>query len=69
MLPSYLEREGSSLIYMTEQLIQQSQNANSGFYLNDYEKLKNVIEKLEAAQQPTILIGVSFCSFRFDRTV
>ena len=60
LLPSYLEREGSSLIYMTEQLIQQSQNANSGFYLNDYEKLKNVIEKLEAAQQPTILIGVSF---------
>jgi hypothetical protein len=72
LLPSYLEREGSSLIYMTESLIQQSQGTDSGFYLNDYEKLKSVIEKLEAAQQPTILIGVSFAlldlieQFNFD---
>tara|TARA_B100000767_G_scaffold275787_2_gene315639 strand:+ start:12694 stop:13623 length:930 start_codon:yes stop_codon:yes gene_type:complete len=72
LLPCYLERKGSSLIYMVENLIQQSQSADSGFYLNDYEKLKNVIEKLEATHQPTILIGVSFAlldlieQFNFD---
>lgn len=48
LLPSYLEREGSSLIYMVENLIEKSQNVNSGFYLYDTEAL---IEKLIALEE------------------
>jgi len=45
LLPSYLEREGSSLIYMVEDLIQLSNQPESGFYLNNHDEL---IEKLIA---------------------
>ena len=37
LLPSYLEREDSSLIYMVNDLIEGSKNPESGFYLNNYE--------------------------------
>lgn len=60
LLPSYLEREGSSLIYMVNDLIQQSKQAESGFYLNNFEALANTLKALEAKQQKTLLIGVSF---------
>lgn len=60
LLPSYLERQGSSLIYMADRLIQDSCHPKSGFYLDNLEELKTVIEALEAAQQPTLLLGVSF---------
>lgn len=58
LLPSYMEREGSSLIYMTEYLIKHSNNPLSGFYLNNYNDLIDTLKKLNA--QKTILIGVSF---------
>lgn len=58
LLPSYLERESSSLIYMTEYLIKHSNHPLSGFYLNNYNDLIHVLKKLE--NQKTILIGVSF---------
>ena len=58
LLPSYMEREGSSLIYMTEYLIKHSNNSLSGFYLNNYNDLIDTLKKLNA--QKTILIGVSF---------
>lgn len=60
LLPSYLEREGSSLIYMVEALITLSNNQESGFYLNDLEKLSQVLNELEAKGKRTLLIGVSF---------
>ena len=60
LLPSYLEREGSSLIYMMESLIKQSKHKESGFYLNNYSELKDVILKLETEGKKTLLIGVSF---------
>ena len=41
LLPSYLEREGSSLIYMVDDLIQKSKNSNSGFYLHNHQELFN----------------------------
>ena len=72
LLPSYLEREGSSLIYMVEDLINKSNNPKSGFYLNNLEALNKTILELENAQQKTLLIGVSFAlldlveSFNFD---
>ncbi|WP_138432856.1 LuxE/PaaK family acyltransferase [Winogradskyella algicola] len=60
LLPSYLEREGSSLIYMVDDLIQKSKHPVSGFYLNNLEDLSKTLNKLEASGQKTLLIGVSF---------
>lgn len=60
LLPSYLERTGSSLVYMAQHLIEQSQHPMSGFYLNQLGELSNVLSHLEGAKQPTILLGVSF---------
>lgn len=65
LLPSYLERDNSSLIYMVNKLIEQSSNSQSGFYLDEYEKLASVIIELEKSQQKTILIGVTFALLDF----
>ena len=60
LLPSYLEREGSSLIYMVQDLIEKSNNPASGFYLNDLNALVQNLKKLEEQGQKVLLIGVSF---------
>ena len=60
LLPSYLEREGSSLIYMVNDLISKSKHPESGFYLNNLADLANTLKKLESLEQKTLLIGVSF---------
>jgi len=60
LLPSYLEREGSSLIYMVDDLIRKSKHSKSGFYLDNLSDLANTLEQLESVKQKTILIGVSF---------
>ncbi|NDP26742.1 MAG: acyl transferase [Flavobacterium sp.] len=60
LLPSYLEREGSSLIYMVEDLIQITNNSESGFYLHNHEELIEKLVKLDNAGQNVILIGVTY---------
>ncbi|MGE9314728.1 acyl transferase [Niabella sp. CJ426] len=60
LLPSYLERQHSSLVYMVEELVQQSGHEKSGFYLYDFEKLYESLQALEQAGQKTLLIGVTF---------
>jgi phenylacetate-coenzyme A ligase PaaK-like adenylate-forming protein len=60
LLPSYLEREGSSLIYMVNDLIQLSNNPNSGFYLHNYDELIAKLVELDANWQNVILIGVTY---------
>jgi len=60
LLPNYREREGSSLIYMVDELIRKSEHEKSGFYLNDYDGLSETIAELEKKKQKTILIGVSY---------
>ena len=60
LLPAYLEREGSSLVYMVDDLIKRSKHPKSGFYLNNLEELSNTIIELERKSQKTLLIGVSF---------
>jgi len=60
LLPSYLEREGSSLIYMVSRLMTLSGNANSGFFLDDYAGLLRSIQKSRAAGLKVLLIGVTF---------
>lgn len=60
LLPSYLERQNSSLVYMVNELIRLSGHPQSGFYLNEHEKLAGVLSGLEEKGQPTLLIGVTF---------
>ena len=60
LLPSYLEREGSSLIYMVEDLIQMTNNTESGFYLHNHEELIEKLVKLDNGGQNVILIGVTY---------
>ena len=60
LLPSYLEREGSSLVEMVSGLIYQSDHSNSGFYLSEFKKLHQVLLKLKVKKQKTLLIGVTF---------
>lgn len=60
LLPSYLERKGSSLIYMVEDLIKQGNHSDSGFYLYNTLGLRNKLEELESKGAKTLLIGVSF---------
>ena len=65
LLPSYLERENSSLVYMVNRLIQKSKHHNSGFYLNDFDKLHQTLMENEINEQQTLLIGVSFALLDF----
>lgn len=65
LLPSYLERDGSSLVYMVEAMIAQSAHPQSGFYLYNHEELNNIIQQLETSQTKTLLIGVSFALLDF----
>ena len=60
LLPSYLEREGSSLIYMVNDLIERSNNPNSGFYLHNYNELTTQLTELDASGQNVLLIGVTY---------
>lgn len=65
LLPSYLEREGSSLIYMAQDLITQSGNADSGFYLYNHQELHHSLQRQKTAGKPTLLIGVTFALLDF----
>lgn len=60
LLPSYLEREGSSLIYMVDDLIKLSNHPESGFYLNNYDDLIQKLLQLDEAGENIILIGVTY---------
>lgn len=65
LLPSYLERDGSSLIFMVDQLIKESRNEDSGFYLYNYDALYNKLLTLSKFGNKTILFGVSFALLEF----
>ncbi len=65
LLPSYLERGNSSLVFMADELIRLSNNRQSGFYLYDFEKLRNTILHNEILKQPTLLIGVTYALLDF----
>ncbi len=60
LLPSYLERDGSSLIYMVNDLIERSNHSKSGFYLSNHKELSETLMKLDQSGQKVLLIGVSF---------
>ena len=77
LLPSYLEREGSSLIHMVDDLIQLSNHPESGFYLHNYDELIEKITQLDQSGQNVILIGVTYAlldliekqSFQLENTI
>lgn len=65
LLPSYLERTGSSLIYMVSDLISKSKHPKSGFFLHEYEQLYEVLQELQSTGVKTLVIGVSFALLEF----
>lgn len=65
LLPSYLERNNASLVYMTDFFIQQTKNVNSGFYLYNYEDLLRVLKKLRKNNSKVMLLGVTFALLDF----
>jgi hypothetical protein len=65
LLPSYLERQGSSLITMVQGLIEDSKNPASGFFLNNHADLFDALQTLKKKRNPTLLIGVSFALLDF----
>ena len=60
LLPNYLERKGSSLVYMVDEFITKSNNVESGFYLDNLEELTQKLIALDKKGQKVLLIGVSF---------
>jgi acyl-CoA synthetase (AMP-forming)/AMP-acid ligase II len=60
LLPSYTEREGSSLVYMVDNLIQRSLNPHSGFYKNNFVDFIPAIKMAKEENQKVLLLGVSF---------
>lgn len=77
LLPSYLERGGSSLVYMVNDLIEASDNPDSGFYLDDLDGLAEKLITLDQNGQNVLLIGVTYAlldlienrKFRLENTV
>ncbi|MFW5872515.1 MAG: acyl transferase [bacterium] len=65
LLPAYLERTGSSLVYMVDKLIKISNRKNSGFYMHNHEDLSKKIIELERDGEKTLLLGVSFALLDF----
>jgi hypothetical protein len=65
LLPSYLERSHSSLVYMVDELVRISKVAESGFYLYEHQQLHDTIMALEKRKQKLLLIGVTFALLDF----
>jgi len=68
LLPSYLERGQSSLVYMVNELIARSGHPDSGFYLHEFDELHSLLNRLEAEGQRVWLIGVTFALLDFAAT-
>lgn len=66
LLPSYLERKNSSLVYMAEVLMHLSAHQSNGFFLDDFALLNDRILQQELKGQPTLILGVSFALLDFS---
>jgi len=65
LLPSYLEREGSSLVFMVDELIRRTKKPVSGFFLNNDNELSEILKQLKTQNEKVILFGVSFALIDF----
>jgi phenylacetate-coenzyme A ligase PaaK-like adenylate-forming protein len=68
LLPSYLERNSSSLVYMVQRMIEAGRHQLSGFYLYNFEELYHKLQQLQASGQKTLLIGVTYALLDFSET-
>ena len=66
LLPSYLERQDSSLVYMVKSLMELSSHPQNGFYLTNFDQLSDTIKQLEKQKQKTILFGVTYALLDFS---
>ena len=65
LLPSYLERKGSSLVFMADDLIKRSTNPDSGFYLYNHREFYVQLKKQQTTKKKTLLLGVTFALLDF----
>jgi len=65
LLPSYLERSNASLVHMAGVLMEQGRHTDSGFYLDEWERLAKILQRLEQAGRKTLLLGVTFALLDF----
>ena len=65
LLPSYQERDGSSLIYMVDALIKDSDNMESGYYLYNHQELFDKLQLLRSAGRKVLLLGVTYALLDF----
>lgn len=68
LLPSYLERSGSSLVYMVDHLIRATGQATSGFFLDKIEELRRAIEDARLVGKRVILFAVTFALLKLAET-
>lgn len=69
LLPNYLEKQNSSLVYMVNFLMQQSTQPQNGYYLYNHLELYELLKQLKTQEKPTILFGVSFALLDFLETL
>lgn len=67
LLPSYLERNNASLVFMMQHLITRTNSAYSGFYLHDYDKLQKNLHQARKSGQKVLLLGVTFALLDFAK--
>lgn len=65
LLPSYLERQHSSLVYQVAHFIRNSEFRQSSFFLHDMDRLHDVLGRNENDRIPTILWGVTYALLDF----
>lgn len=65
LLPSYLERKNASLVHMARTLMQHSRQPGNGFYLDEWERLRSMLEAGDREQRKTLLLGVTFALLDF----
>ncbi len=65
LLPSYLERDNSSLVFMADELIKRSGSSLSGFYLDEFEKLSETLQQTHHSSKKTMMLGVTFALLDF----
>lgn len=65
LLPSYLERSNSSLVYMVSKLMERSNHPANGFYLNEWSVLTEKLQQMKQSDRKILLIGVTFALLDF----